>query len=86
MKYATLVTVLLVLAYVGLYVAVLALPSSSPVVYVDVGALVELRGPWYVNGERIADYHGIPKAFFAPIQTIDKRWIRHSYWHLSNQD
>jgi len=86
MKRASLVTILLALAYVGPYLVVLSLPRSGPFPFVYSGnQVIELKGPVYSNGERIADYHGIPKAFFAPIHTIDKRWIRHSYWYLSDQ-
>jgi hypothetical protein len=85
MKYAALVTILLIAAYVGSYVVLVSLPESNPPVYVYVGnQSIALKGPWYSDGERILNYHGLPRNLYAPIHTIDKRWLRHSYWHIPN--
>lgn len=82
MKYAALVPILLIFVYVGAYIVLVSLPDSRPPVYIYVGKEIELKlSPYNNNGERILDYHGLPKDLFVPIHTIDKRWLRSSYWH-----
>lgn len=70
--------------YIGSYFAVLELPASirldSPLTIF--GASNESVQATYVeiNGERQADFHGLPRSLFAPIHCIDRRLLRHDYW------
>jgi hypothetical protein len=83
-KRAFLATLLIASAYVGSYFAVLSLPSSvrfRPPQVISDGSTIFIDATFVsLNGERMADFHGVPSAFFAPIHTLDKQYLRHDHW------
>jgi len=79
-----LAALLIAFAYVGSYFAVLSLPYSlrfrPPQVIFD-GSTARIEVKFVaINGERMADFHGVPSGFFAPIYALDKQYLRHGYW------
>ena len=80
MKYV-LPSVLLILAlYIGAYFSVLALPSGFHLCRAASDSTVIETKYLEVNGEFIANYHGIPESVFAPIHALDKKYLRPHYW------
>ena len=75
---------LVVLTYVGSYFAVLSLPYSfrfRPPQVISDGSTTFIEAKFIsINGERMADFHGVPSVFFAPIYALDKHYLRHNYW------
>jgi hypothetical protein len=78
---ATLILTLL-LAYGGLYFALLALPGNwrLPVAAPSPGVaepkFLEINGHWEV----FPDYHGLPRALFAPLHALDRCYLRPRRW------
>lgn len=79
-----LAALLVAFAYVGSYFAVLSLPYSfrfRPPQVISDGSTVFIEAKFVsINGERMADFHGVPSGFFAPIHALDKQYLRHGYW------
>jgi len=75
----------LLLAYVGLYFAVLALPDrwrlpDAVAARPPKGELwlkyLEIDDQWQI----FPDYHGLPPAFFVPMHELDRRYLRPTRW------
>jgi hypothetical protein len=80
MKYV-LPSILLILAlYIGAYFSVLALSSGFHLRRPASDSTAIETKYLEVNGEFIANYHGIPKSVFAPIHTLDKKYLRPHHW------
>jgi hypothetical protein len=66
----------LLASYVAAYFAILALPGS---VHFGPGQPIQTK-LLIINGERIADFHGLPPSLFAPLSRLDTAFLRPRYW------
>jgi len=80
MKYVLPCFLLILALYIGAYFAVLSLPLGFHYGRPASGSTVIETKYLEINGELIADYHGIPEDVFAPIHALDKKYLRPHHW------
>lgn len=80
MKYVLPSALLILALYIGAYFIVLSLPSGLHLRRPANGPAVIETKYLEINGEFIADYHGIPASVFAPIHALDKKFLRPHSW------
>jgi hypothetical protein len=86
------IIVLLPLGYIGMYFAVLALPSTVRVPSFLTAHSTGIHAKYIeINGEwnSFPDYHGLPEWLFKPLHDLDRAQLRPDLWsgsHPRNQE